>query len=103
MSDCTQYIGAYAFCDCNSLSSIDIPDSVTEIADGAFQRCIHLSTINIPKSIEWIGENVFDYCKKLSSVSYDGLIFKKKNDLLTALNCNNVNYMPNIFDNTNLK
>ena len=34
------FIGNYAFCDCNSLTSITIPNSVTSIGYQAFAQCI---------------------------------------------------------------
>ena len=35
--------------DCRSLTSIEIPDSVTSIGDGAFSWCESLKVIYIPK------------------------------------------------------
>ena len=39
MSKSLKTIDSYAFTDCNSLTSVTIPDSVTSIGYGAFNRC----------------------------------------------------------------
>ena len=43
-------IGDSAFSDCNGLTNINIPNSVTTIGNGAFQNS-YLSNINIPNSV----------------------------------------------------
>ena len=40
-------ISGFAFCRCQSLTSIHIPDSVTKIEDGAFERCENLKEVYI--------------------------------------------------------
>ena len=51
-------IGCFAFCDCISLTSITIPNSVTKIGDFAFEGC-SLTSITIPNSVTEIGEFAF--------------------------------------------
>ena len=46
-----------------------IPESVTEIYDGAFRDCILLESIAIPESVTEIGESVFRGCISLESVT----------------------------------
>ena len=40
-------IGSYAFSGCSSLTSIEIPNSVTSIGSSAFESCIDLTSINV--------------------------------------------------------
>jgi len=41
-------IGVEAFCNCTSLTSITIPNSVTSIGAGAFIYCTSLTSVTIP-------------------------------------------------------
>ena len=61
-------IGDYAFSGCRSLTDIVIPDSVTRIGDGAFRGCKSLTDIVIPNSVTSIGDNAFEYCFSLSNL-----------------------------------
>ncbi len=61
-------IGSSAFADCDSLTSIVIPDSVTEIGDYAFYNCTDLTSIVIPDSVTSIGSSAFSGCTGLTSV-----------------------------------
>ena len=58
----------YAFEYCSGLTSITIPNSVTNIGDYAFRGCSSLTSITIPDSVTSIGSHAFYYCKKLKSV-----------------------------------
>jgi hypothetical protein len=62
-------IGDYAFSDCESLTSITIPDSVTSIGDSAFEGCSNLTNITIPDSVTSIGDEAFRECSSLTSVT----------------------------------
>ncbi|MDR3282135.1 MAG: leucine-rich repeat domain-containing protein [Candidatus Methanoplasma sp.] len=83
-------IGDWAFYNCNYLSSVSIPGSVTAIGIGAFSQtslssvsipgsvmsisgwafynCHYLSSVSIPGSVTAIGTGAFGYCVALSSV-----------------------------------
>ncbi len=58
-----------AFMDFCGLEYIDIPNSVTEISDNAFNGCSQLASITIPNSVTEIGDSAFRYCSSLKSVS----------------------------------
>ena len=62
-------IGDYAFCGCSSLTSITIPNSVTSIGDFAFYGCSSLTSVTIPNSVKSIGECTFYDCYTLTSIS----------------------------------
>ena len=61
-------IPSAAFSDCSSLTSIEIPSSVTSIGDGAFYGCSSLTSIEIPSSVTSIGEGVFADCSLLEVI-----------------------------------
>ena len=54
----------------NSLETIDLPDSVIKIGDGAFSGCKKLKRINIPSTISYFGGRVFSGCSSLQSISF---------------------------------
>ena len=61
-------IGNSAFLDCVSLTNINIPNSVTTIGDGTFDGCVSLTNINIPNSVTTIGNWAFGKCKSLINI-----------------------------------
>ena len=62
-------IGEKAFYDCDSLTSVTIPDSVTTIGDSAFESCWSLTSVTIPDSVTTIGRLAFYYCDSLTCVT----------------------------------
>jgi len=67
-------IGRYAFSNCQTLTTVTIPDGVTSLKYEAFYNCNTLITANIPASVTTIESSVFYTCDSLSSVKLpDGL------------------------------
>ena len=67
-------IGEFAFYNCDSLTSITIPDSVTSIGESAFSGCSSLTSITIPDSVKSIGWGAFEDCTSLNKVNFLGTI-----------------------------
>ena len=53
---------------CSGLTSIEIPNSVTSIGNGAFLECTGLTSFTIPNSVTTIGEEAFEGCNKLHTI-----------------------------------
>ncbi|MGP1503778.1 MAG: leucine-rich repeat domain-containing protein, partial [Treponema sp.] len=69
-------IGDWAFSNCTSLTTITIPNSVTEIGNRAFSYCTSLTTITIPNSITEIGEGTFYGCGSLTTITIPNSVTK---------------------------
>ena len=64
-------IGEFAFSGCTSLTSIIIPNSVTNIMRSAFKDCSNLQSITIPASVLEIVDNPFENCAALESITVE--------------------------------
>lgn len=62
-------IGSYAFADCDSLTSVTIPDSVTSTGYFAFAYCDSLTSVTIGGGVTSIDERTFSDCSSLTSVT----------------------------------
>ena len=61
-------IGDSAFCYCGNLKNINIPESVTSIDRMAFFHCGSLTSITLPNNLTSIGNHTFAYCFGLTSI-----------------------------------
>lgn len=61
-----------AFQDCTTLTSVVIPDGVTEIQDNAFYSCTALETVTIPASVSLLRNCAFCDCPNLRAVYFEG-------------------------------
>lgn len=68
IKDGTKVIANFAFAYCDQLTSIIIPESVTNIGYGAFAWCDRLTSITIPKNVTSIDDVAFSYCDYLKSI-----------------------------------
>ena len=57
-----------AFSNCDSLTSIELPDSLTTIGGRAFYDCPSLESIVIPEGVTTIGNEAFYECTSLTSI-----------------------------------
>ena len=62
-------IAYYAFAGCTSLTNVTIPEGVTYIGDLAFDSCTSLKSVTIPEGVTHIGNRAFWGCTSLTSVS----------------------------------
>lgn len=65
-------IGAEAFADGSSLTSIVIPNSVTKIGWDVFKGCTSLTSIVIPDSVSKIRDHAFSCCDHLTVICSPG-------------------------------
>ena len=68
IQETTRWIGDFNFSNCENLTSIEIPNSVTSIGEAAFSGCSSLTSIEIPNSVTTIGYQTFYGCSSLSSI-----------------------------------
>ena len=82
-------IGAAAFEDCYDLTSVTIPNSVTEIGDYAFCGC-HLTSVTIPNSVTEIGAEAFSGCPLTSVTIPESVTVIKKETFLSCYHLTSV-------------
>ncbi len=75
-------IGSDAFYNCNTMTSVSIPQGVKNIGYSAFYGCTGLTSLTIPDSVSAIGDSAFYGCTGLTSLtipdsvsSIDGFAF----------------------------
>jgi len=67
--DCTiDTIGENCFVDCDIITQVILPDTVTTIEDYGFNTCEDLEYIYLPDGLRNIGSCAFDYCDELAYV-----------------------------------
>ena len=67
----TKTIADSAFSGCESLTSVKISNSVTDIGDNAFFDCYGITSIEIPDSVTSIGNWAFIGCNSLTKITVD--------------------------------
>lgn len=63
-----EVIGDYVFAGKSTLTSIEIPDSVTSIGTGALRSCPNLTSVVIGDSVESVGYDAFIECSSIASI-----------------------------------
>lgn len=82
---CTQ-ISDGAFAGATYLQSVTVPSTVTSIGIQAFDRCVSLTSINIPNSVTSIGTSAFSGCRDLPSIEIPNSVTSIGNDAFLACN-----------------
>jgi len=54
-----------------TISSVTIPNSITDIREYAFYSCSNLTNVIIPDSVNTIGTNAFGNCANLTNITID--------------------------------
>ena len=63
-------LGSFAFYNCESLLSIEIPNGIRELKHASFRNCKALGFVSLPSSLEMIGKQAFEGCKSLSDLQF---------------------------------
>ncbi len=66
LPDTISEIGEYAFSDCYRLENVNIPTGVTVIKPSVFYNCYRLEKIVIPENVTEIGNSAFANCSELT-------------------------------------
>ena len=79
-------IGNSAFKNCNSLTTITIPECVTSIGNAAFMNCNNLTSITVPEGMTNIAENALEgtawYANQSDGVVYvSNVLYKYKGEM----------------------
>jgi len=83
--DKVKEIDKYTFYQCENLTSVTIPNSVTSIGKSAFWYCSGLTSVTIPNSVTEIGEFAFDKCLNLQTVYVEDINKFKRIQFESAL------------------
>jgi len=61
-------VGDFNFQQCWSLTSVNLPNSITTLGDYCFSGCGALPSLEIPSTVTEIGANAFYYCAALTTL-----------------------------------
>jgi len=63
-------LGNYMFSQCESLTSVVLPNNMTELPNNIFYYCKRLTSVTLPKDLTIIRSNAFDLCYSLASITF---------------------------------
>jgi len=62
-------IGAYAFDGCIQLRTLNLPDTLMILSDGAFRGCTALGSVTLPKGVALVARDAFGDCVSLKQAN----------------------------------
>ncbi len=68
LPDSVTELGTFTFMGCGKLTSVTLPSGLTAIPEGAFAACAELESVTLSDSIVSIGNNAFSDCPKLKNM-----------------------------------
>lgn len=81
----TRIIADYAFCECENMTEIELPEGLISIGDSAFFECTSLTSLYVPDSVIYI--------KKLQIIDYNALD-KSESNLQSVVIGNGITTIP---------
>lgn len=88
----TKIICNNAFCYCENLKSIVIPNDVSFIGDNAFSNCYSLESVLMCNNVQKIGASVFSKCKMLTKINIsESLTIINNNTFRDCINLKTLN------------
>ncbi|MGN0474530.1 MAG: leucine-rich repeat protein [Acutalibacteraceae bacterium] len=95
-------IGYNVFNGCTSLTSVSLPSTFKSIGNNAFYNCTSLTSINLPSSLTSIGNSAFSGCKSIEKIvlpdsltKLDGYAFQNCTSLSEINFPPKLTYIPN--------
>ncbi len=83
--DTVTEIGSCAFYKCDNLKNVDIPDSVTKIGQQAFAECASIASIVLPRGLRSVQQMMFYGCKSLVSLTISSNVNSLGSDLFYSV------------------
>lgn len=60
----------YTFSNFRSLNELTIPEGITSIGEGSFMGCTGIAKVEVPATVEYIGREAFNNCTVLTDVAF---------------------------------
>ena len=77
-----EVVGNRTFRKCGELTTVALPNTLTEIGLAVFQSCSKLANVTIPATVKTIGEGAFAECTSLTSINIPNGITRLEKDVL---------------------
>lgn len=62
------FVSNFAFYNCNKITSVIFPNSITDIGNNAFRNCSNLLSVTLSNQLTYISTNTFSNCTSLTSI-----------------------------------